>query len=154
MPGSDLCIPRNETSRPFKRNNMQCCLLISTYVSVSDYIPTICLPWSDCRNINRSQIHECRNWERGGAVSFLGIYVSIFHYSVIKNKEDKNFKTIMWIWYKIKAYLAISRFRQFCSVRTVSLNRMAALKLGDFLDCSMIELHYKNRQYIRVKSAK
>jgi hypothetical protein len=26
--------------------------------------------WED---INRSQIHECRNWERGRAVSFLGI---------------------------------------------------------------------------------
>ncbi len=26
--------------------------------------------------INRSQIHECRNWERGCAISFLGIFVS------------------------------------------------------------------------------
>jgi hypothetical protein len=28
--------------------------------------------------INRSQIHEYRNWERGRAVSFLGIIVSNF----------------------------------------------------------------------------
>jgi hypothetical protein len=53
-------------------------------------------------HINRSQIYEYRNWERGrGAASYLGIYVSNFRYSVIK------------------AYLAISRFRQqFCSDRT------------------------------------
>jgi hypothetical protein len=32
--------------------------------------------------VNPSQIHECRNWERGSAVSFLGIFVSNFQYSV------------------------------------------------------------------------
>ncbi len=62
-------------------------------VSVSDlYIPTICPPnlmqqnrrtdcWTIC--INRSQRHECmyRNWERGLAVSYLGIFVSKFWYS-------------------------------------------------------------------------
>ncbi len=32
--------------------------------------------------INRSQIHARINWERGRAVSFLGIYVSNFQYSV------------------------------------------------------------------------
>ncbi len=32
--------------------------------------------------INCSEIHECRNWERGRAVSFLGIFVSNFRYSV------------------------------------------------------------------------
>jgi hypothetical protein len=33
--------------------------------------------------INRSQIHECRNWERGRAVSFLGKRNSDFRYSVV-----------------------------------------------------------------------
>ena len=32
--------------------------------------------------INRSPKHECRNWERGRAVSFLGIFVLNFWYSV------------------------------------------------------------------------
>ncbi len=32
--------------------------------------------------INCSQIHECRNWEWGLAVSFHGIFVSNFRYSV------------------------------------------------------------------------
>ncbi len=32
--------------------------------------------------INRSQKHECRNWERGRTVSFPGIFVSNFRYSV------------------------------------------------------------------------
>ncbi len=31
--------------------------------------------------MNRSQRHECRNWERGRAVSFLEIFVSNFRYS-------------------------------------------------------------------------
>ncbi len=31
--------------------------------------------------INRSQIHEVRNWERGRAVLSLGIFVSNFRYS-------------------------------------------------------------------------
>ncbi len=32
--------------------------------------------------INCSQIQECGNWDQGGAVSFVGIYVSNFRYSV------------------------------------------------------------------------
>jgi hypothetical protein len=33
--------------------------------------------------INRSHVYECRNWERGRAVSYLEIYVSCFRYSVL-----------------------------------------------------------------------
>ncbi len=32
--------------------------------------------------INRSMLHECRNWERGCAVSFLGNLFLDFRYSV------------------------------------------------------------------------
>jgi hypothetical protein len=57
-------------------------------IPVSDlYIPTIRPPmflyWFADRSwefINRSQIHGCRNWGRGRAVSFLGIFVSNFRY--------------------------------------------------------------------------
>jgi hypothetical protein len=60
------------------------------HVSVSTfYIPTICPPillqqigGQIVGMYNRSQIHECRNWERGRAVSFLGLFVSNFRYSV------------------------------------------------------------------------
>ncbi len=59
------------------------------HVSVSNYIYTgsVCLfccsqiglpIW---KYINRSQKHECRNWERGRAVLFLGIHKSDFRYS-------------------------------------------------------------------------
>jgi hypothetical protein len=34
-------------------------------------------------SVNRSQIHECGNWERGRADSFLGIFVSNFRYGAI-----------------------------------------------------------------------
>ncbi len=50
------------------------------------YIPRIGLPilLQPNRQIdpgNRSQIHECRNWEQGLAVSFLGMQKSDFGYS-------------------------------------------------------------------------
>jgi hypothetical protein len=69
MYGFNLCIPRNKTVLP-----------------VSDlYIPRIGLlillqpkRQTDPGNLNCSQIHECRNWERGRAVSFLGIHNRIF----------------------------------------------------------------------------
>jgi hypothetical protein len=35
---------------------------------------------------NCSQMHECRNWEQGRTVSFLGIYVSNFRYSVCSSE--------------------------------------------------------------------
>ncbi len=38
-------------------------------------------------NINRSQVHECRHWEGGRAVSFLGIFVSNFRYSVVGDEH-------------------------------------------------------------------
>ncbi len=40
--------------------------------------------------INRSQIHKCRNKERGRAVSFLGIFISNFRYSVIAVSREKH----------------------------------------------------------------
>jgi hypothetical protein len=57
-------------------------------VSVSDlYTPTIGPPFfteadRSWEYINRSPKHECRNWERGRAVSFLEIFVSNVRYSI------------------------------------------------------------------------
>ncbi len=75
------------------------CLPISTfmYLWVVLYIPRIGLhillqpnrqtnPWE---YINHSQIHECRNWEGGRAVSFLGIHKSDFRYSVAHARYQK-----------------------------------------------------------------
>ncbi len=53
------------------------------HVSVSDwYIPMISLLRNHLEYINRLQIHECRNCKRIPGVSFQGIYVSNFWYSV------------------------------------------------------------------------
>jgi hypothetical protein len=38
----------------------------------------VCGPIVGILNVNRSQINECRNWERGRAISILGIFVSNF----------------------------------------------------------------------------
>jgi hypothetical protein len=77
MSGSDLCKPRNETAWPsYFRNRiiMVPSPIFHIHVSVSDlYIPRIGLPI----------LHECRNWDRGCAVSFLGIYDLEFWYSVV-----------------------------------------------------------------------
>ncbi len=68
-------------------------LNFNIHVSVSDlYISRISLPRVFCccqidttilgtYCINRSQIHDCRNWDWGHAVSFLGIHKSGFWYS-------------------------------------------------------------------------
>jgi hypothetical protein len=54
-------------------------LVPNFHVSLSDlYIPTIDPPIF----LHRSQIHECRNLERGHAVSFQNLFVSNFRYSV------------------------------------------------------------------------
>jgi hypothetical protein len=58
---SNLCVSRNETAQP--RSHFP-------YSRICDR------SWE---NINGSQIHE---WERGREVSFLGIFVSTFRYSV------------------------------------------------------------------------
>jgi hypothetical protein len=66
------------------------------HVSVSDlYIPTIG-PQTQYSTLggpimeikNRSQIHECRNWERGRTTTFLRIFVSNFRYSVTQTNRS------------------------------------------------------------------
>jgi hypothetical protein len=67
---------------------------ILIHVSVSDLcIPTIVPPillqnrLTDRGNIEIAHRHECRNWERGLAVKFFGIFVSSFRYSVFAVRE-------------------------------------------------------------------
>ncbi len=72
------------------------CLPISTFMylwAIYIFPGLVCL--FCCSKIGRpilgiyhSQIHECRNWERGCAASFLGIHKSDFQYSDIN-----------WIWW-------------------------------------------------------
>ncbi len=62
-----------------------CRLLISTFMYLwAIHIFIISHNWSaedrSGEYINRSEIHEYRNWEQGRAVSFLEIYVSNFHW--------------------------------------------------------------------------
>ncbi len=79
---SDLCIPRNETARPHSQFPHSC--ICDRFIYSQDRSTFSILrqqirqtdPGNIC--IYRSQIHECRNSERGRAVSFLGIFVSNF----------------------------------------------------------------------------
>jgi hypothetical protein len=38
---------------------------------------------------NRSQTHECGNWDGGRAIPFLGIFVSNFLYSIVSLQTDR-----------------------------------------------------------------
>ncbi len=63
------------------------------HVSMSDlYIPTI--------YINRAQIHECGNWERGSAVSFLGIHKSdlLCSAGIIRSRNSQNLITFCSVY--------------------------------------------------------
>jgi hypothetical protein len=64
MTGSDLCISRNEVAH------------LSAYCAAAKQVDR---SWE---YLNRSQIHECRTWEQGHAVSFLGMHKSNLWYSV------------------------------------------------------------------------
>ncbi len=81
MSGSDLCIPRNETAQPryFQNRIIMFCLSISRFMylwAIYTIPSSICRGWSVGIYINRSQIHECRNWKKlSSAVSFLEIYM-------------------------------------------------------------------------------
>ncbi len=73
-----------------QKGNCAASVPISKFIylwAIYTYIPTIGLPillqenrWTDRGNIhiNRSQIYECRNWDWGRAVLFLGIHKSVF----------------------------------------------------------------------------
>jgi hypothetical protein len=64
-------IPRNETARPRSQFLHSC--IGERFIYSHDR--------SAYFAIKRSQIHECRNWERGRTVSFLGVIVSTFRYN-------------------------------------------------------------------------
>ncbi len=95
MSDSDLCIPRNETSRPcyFKNIIIMFCLPIVTFIylwAIYIFPGSVCL--FCCSQIGKpilgiykslTSTHECRTWERGRAVSFLGIHKSDSWYSVL-----------------------------------------------------------------------
>ncbi len=77
---SHLCIPRKGITRPQSRFPHSC-------FHIPMIGPPIFLQQNrqiDRGNINRAQKHECtrRNWDWGRAVSFLGIFVSNFLYTV------------------------------------------------------------------------
>ncbi len=64
-----------------------------------------CIAFADrsWEHMNRSKIHECRNWERGHVVSFLGIFVSNFRCSV---KVYKLSATLYTTAYPLLGYIS------------------------------------------------
>jgi hypothetical protein len=79
----DLCIPRKGTARPQSQLPHSCVYerLIYSH-DRSTYFPAAEYAYRLWEYINRTPKHECRNWDCGRAVPFLGIYVSNFRYSI------------------------------------------------------------------------
>ncbi len=78
------CIPRNQTARPQSQCPLSCMHLWAIY-SIYSHDRSSCSRLGRPTvgiYINRSQKHQCRNWERGHAVPFLEIFVSNVLYSV------------------------------------------------------------------------
>ncbi len=94
-----LCISRNESARPryFQNRTIMFYLPISSFMYLwAIYICSglVCLFCGRRKGrpipyINRSQTHECRNWERGRTVSFLGIHKLDYPYSAVGCTEVK-----------------------------------------------------------------
>ncbi len=86
---SDLCTCRNETARPRSQFSRSCTVqcICERFIYFHDWSTFTLLQPNRRRfvgiyTVNRSLLHECRNWERGRAVSFLEIFVSNFRYNV------------------------------------------------------------------------
>ncbi len=86
MSGSHLFVPRNETMHPryIQNSIIMLCLPIPTIIYLWEiYIfpGSVCLFFAAAKYversweyINRSQTHECRNWEWGRTIPFPGIH--------------------------------------------------------------------------------
>jgi hypothetical protein len=79
--------------------------------------------------IIRSQVHACRNWERGCAVSLLGIYVSNFRYSV---RNTVRFCRAMI--YLLYIYLLVPFYKRLCE---------SLLSIGESVLCDFEEISKK-----------
>jgi hypothetical protein len=100
-----LCLSFNFTFRNiYSQDRYSVCSVFQfhNHVSVSNlYIPRVGLSillqpsrHTAPGNIYCSQIHDCRNWERGRAFSFLPIHKSVFRYSA------------NWVWVLSKTYIS------------------------------------------------
>ncbi len=76
---SDLCIPRKGTVRPQSQFPHSCvCERFIYSHGWSTYFPAAEEADRSWEYINRTQKHDCRNWDCGHVVPFLGLYVSNF----------------------------------------------------------------------------
>ncbi len=119
MSGSHLCIPRNETVQPhFFQNRIIMFCLLKFLHSVSDlYIsriglsilfqPNLCGPILGIQYINRSQTHECGNWDGGRGIPRKGIhkwdflavpsYISPLPFFPLFPLLSSRFPTLPWV---------------------------------------------------------
>ncbi len=71
--------------------------------------------------INRSQTHECGNWDWGRAIPFLGIYVSSFRYWLFAvQSTDLHHCLPLLIYVRYNKYLVPLHSRKFVSCQQIS----------------------------------
>jgi hypothetical protein len=113
-------------------------------VSVSDlYIPRIGLPI--CLGIYKSftdTVHECRNWEQGCAVPFLGINKLFFRYSAGYSFVYSKLQDIAWLC----AALGINNYCMKKSINCATAMKLQAFWLGFRL--KLLNLTRKNHIFL------
>ncbi len=89
-------IPGNETARPHFQF-LHSCICERFFIFPRSVRLFCCLAFADrsWEYINCSQTQECRNWEWGCAVSFLGIFISSFWYMqcICSAHKHKSFRS-------------------------------------------------------------
>ncbi len=80
-----------------------------------------------------SQKHECGNWERGRAVSFLGIFVSIFWYSVFAVQDGQDVLLLWGSTCPISTILWMSEWNQHSS----HIYECFSNRIGTYICCNV-----------------
>ncbi len=109
---SDLCFPRIQTARP--RSRFLYSYICERFIysqARSAYFAAARLADRSWKYINSSQIYECRNWEWGRAVLFLGIYFfPNFRYDVFAER-GRNIRKRIIVMKQIDSFLAFFRIK-------------------------------------------
>ncbi len=122
----DLCSPRKESVHPQSQSPHSCLCEQFIYSHLFPAAEKADRPWE---YINRSQKHECRNWDWCRAVSFLGIFISNFLYAVFALPSPSHpLYPCTFLMYNDDRNTFVLLMHTFCQVGSISQNWDGVLK--------------------------